>query len=161
RGRNRPDRHVRRSRGRPRPHPVSRLRHRPGRTRAGRGARRRRPGLVARRGAPAAPASSLAEAVAGAELIVVAVPVGAAPAVVQEVLDSASPDVVVTDVASTKRSLASLDDPRFVPGHPVAGGATGGPARAAADLFDEATWFLTPAETTSPESVERVEQFVA
>jgi prephenate dehydrogenase len=106
------------------------------------------------------PASSLAEAVADAELVVVAVPVGAAPAVVREVLDAAGPGVVVTDVASTKRSLASLEDPRFVPGHPVAGGATGGPARAAADLFDGATWFLTPTETSSTESVELVERFV-
>ena len=74
------------------------------------------------------PSPSLAEAVANAELVVVAVPVGSAPAVVQEVLDAAAPDAVVTDVASTKRALVSLADPRFVPGHPVAGGATGGPA---------------------------------
>jgi prephenate dehydrogenase len=107
------------------------------------------------------PAPSLAEAVAGAELVVVAVPVGAAPTVVQEALDAAGVDVVVTDVASTKRPLASLEDPRFVPGHPVAGGATGGPARAAADLFDAATWFLTPTETSSAESIALVERFVA
>ena len=107
------------------------------------------------------PAPSLAEAVADAELVVVAVPVGAAPAVVREVLDAAGPDVVVTDVASTKRPLASLADPRFVPGHPVAGGATGGPARAAADLFDAATWFLTPTDASSAESVGLVERFVA
>jgi prephenate dehydrogenase len=107
------------------------------------------------------PAPSLAEAVADAELVVVAVPVGAAPSVVEEVLDAAGPDVVVTDVASTKRPLASLDDPRFVPGHPVAGGATGGPGRATADLFDAATWFLTPTGTTAAGSVELVERFVA
>jgi prephenate dehydrogenase len=107
------------------------------------------------------PASSLAQAVADAELVVIAVPVGAAPAVVQEVLDAVGGDVVVTDVASTKRPLASLADPRFVPGHPVAGGATGGPARAAADLFDAATWFLTPTDTSAAESVALVERFVA
>jgi prephenate dehydrogenase len=106
------------------------------------------------------PAPSLAEAVADAELVVVAVPVGTAPAVVREVLDAAGPEAVVTDVASTKRPLASLLDPRFVPGHPVAGGATGGPARAAADLFDAATWFLAPTEASSTESVELVERFV-
>jgi prephenate dehydrogenase len=105
-------------------------------------------------------ASSLAEAVADAELVVVAVPVGAAPSVVQEVLDAAGPDTVVTDVASTKRPLASFEDPRFVPGHPVAGGATGGPARAAADLFDEATWFLAPNDASAAESVALVERFV-
>ena len=107
------------------------------------------------------PAHSLAEAVAGAEIVVVAVPVGAAPAVVWEVLEVAGSDVVVTDVASTKRPLTAVEDPRFVPGHPVAGGATGGPARAAADLFDEATWFLTPTDASSAESVAQVERFVA
>jgi prephenate dehydrogenase len=107
------------------------------------------------------PASSLAEAVAEAELVVVAVPVGVAPVVVHEALAAADPDAVVTDVASTKRPLATLTDPRFVPGHPVAGGATGGPARAAADLFDAATWFLAPTEASSTESVALVERFVA
>ena len=107
------------------------------------------------------PASSLAEAVADAELVVIAVPVGAAPAVAQEALASAKPDAVVTDVASTKRPLAAIADRRFVPGHPVAGGATGGPARAAADLFDAATWFLAPTEASSAESVGLVERFVA
>jgi prephenate dehydrogenase len=121
------------------------------------------PGVLQRAAARGAlePAPSLVEAVADANLVVVAVPVGAAPAVVHEVLDAAGPDTVVTDVASTKRSLASLEDPRFVPGHPVAGGATGGPARAAADLFDAATWFLTPTEASSAGSVELVERFVA
>jgi prephenate dehydrogenase len=108
-----------------------------------------------------APADSLADAVADAELVVVAAPVGVAPAVVAEVLAAAGPDAVVTDVASTKRALAAIDDPRFVPGHPIAGGATGGPARAAADLFDAATWFLTPTPTSTPESIELVERFVS
>jgi prephenate dehydrogenase len=108
------------------------------------------------------PVSSLAEAAGDAELVVVAVPVGAAPAIVQEVIDVVGANaVVITDVASTKRPLASIADPRFVPGHPVAGGATGGPARAAADLFDAATWFLAPTEASSAESVELVERFVA
>jgi prephenate dehydrogenase len=107
------------------------------------------------------PAGSLAEAVAEAELVVVAVPVGAARAAVAEVLAAAAPGAVVTDVASTKRTLAAIDDPRFVPGHPIAGGATGGPARAAADLFDAATWFLTPTGASAPESVELVECFVS
>jgi prephenate dehydrogenase len=106
------------------------------------------------------PAGSLAEAVADAELVVVAVPVGAAPTVVQEALDAAAADTVVTDVASTKRPLESIADARFVPSHPVAGGTTGGPARAAADLFDAATWFLTPTDASSTESVGLVERFV-
>ena len=121
------------------------------------------PGVLERAAARGAfePVQSLAEAAGDAELVVVAVPVGEAPAVVHEVLEAAGPNVVVTDVASTKRPLAALGDPRFVPGHPVAGGATGGPARAAADLFDAATWFLAPTETSSAESIELVERFVA
>jgi prephenate dehydrogenase len=105
------------------------------------------------------PAASLAEAVADAQLVVVAVPVGAAADVVREVL-AAAKTAVVTDVASTKRPLAPVADPRFVPGHPVAGGVTGGPSRASADLFDAATWFLAPTDASSAESVELVERFV-
>ena len=107
------------------------------------------------------PVSSLAAAVADAELVVVAVPVGAAPSVVKEVLAAVGEGVIVTDVASTKRTLGAVADPRFVPGHPVAGGATGGPARAAGDLFDAATWFLTPTTASAVESVALVERFVA
>jgi len=106
-------------------------------------------------------AGSLVDAVADAQLVVVAVPVGSAPAVVGEVLAAAGEATVVTDVASTKRALAAIDDPRFVPGHPIAGGATGGPARAAADLFDAATWFLTPTAASAPSSVQLVERFVS
>jgi len=107
------------------------------------------------------PAPSLADAVADAQLVVVAVPVGAAPKVVQETLDAVGADAVVTDVASTKRPLVSFTDPRFVPSHPVAGGTTGGPDRAAADLFDAATWFLTPTQASSVDSIALVERFVA
>jgi prephenate dehydrogenase len=106
-------------------------------------------------------AGSLAEAVEGAELVVVAVPVGSAAAAVREALAAAGPDATVTDVSSTKRPLAAVEDARFVPGHPVAGGATGGPRRAAADLFDGATWFLSPTPATEPERLARVEAFVA
>ncbi len=107
-----------------------------------------------------AAAGSLREAVAEAELVVVAVPVGSLVATTREVLAAASPQATVTDVGSTKRGLAEIADARFVPGHPLAGGTTGGPARAAADLFDEAIWFLTPLGSTDRERVALVERFV-
>ena len=52
----------------------------------------------------------------------------------------------VTDVGSTKRPVcaAAGADPRFVGGHPICGAETRGPGRATAELFDGATWFLTP-----------------
>jgi len=105
-------------------------------------------------------AASLADAVAGADLVVVAVPVGTLVATTREVLAAASPDATVTDVGSTKRGLAAVEDARFVPGHPIAGGHTGGPTRASADLFDAATWLLTPLPTTDPARLDLVEQFV-
>jgi prephenate dehydrogenase len=106
------------------------------------------------------PAASLAEAVAGAGLVVVAVPVGSLVGTTRDVLAASGPDVTVTDVGSTKRALASIEDERFVPGHPIAGGHTGGPTRASADLFDAATWLLTPLPTTETARLELVEQFV-
>ena len=54
-----------------------------------------------------------------------------------------------------------MEDPRFVAGHPVAGGTSGGPGRASADLFDGAVWFLTPSPTAEAERVTGVERFVA
>jgi prephenate dehydrogenase len=90
-------------------------------------------------------AESVARAVAGAEAVFVAAPVGALPAVVREALAAAGPECVVTDVGSTKRILAAAGaDPRFVGGHPLAGAETAGVEHARADLFDGATWYLTP-----------------
>jgi len=112
--------------------------------------------------AVASAAGSLGDAVAGAELVVVAVPVGSLAETALEVLAAAGAESTVTDVGSTKRALArAVDDARFVPGHPLAGGATGGPARAAADLFDGATWFLTPLPATDPARLALVERFVS
>jgi prephenate dehydrogenase len=104
--------------------------------------------------------ASLADAVAGADLVVVAVPVGALLATTHAVLSAVSSDATVTDVGSTKRGLAGVDDERFVPGHPIAGGHSGGPTRASADLFDAATWLVTPLPTTDPARLELVERFI-
>lgn len=105
-------------------------------------------------------AASLAEAVTGADLVVVAVPVGSLLATTRDVLSAASGAATVTDVGSTKRGLVAIEDARFVPGHPIAGGHTGGPTRASVDLFDAATWLLTPLPTTDPVRLDLVEAFV-
>jgi prephenate dehydrogenase len=104
-------------------------------------------------------AASLAEAVRDTELVVVAVPVGALRAAVLQTLDTVAPETTVTDVGSTKRGVAAIDDARFVPGHPLAGGSTGGPARATADLFDGATWILSPTAASGAEHVARMRAF--
>ena len=98
------------------------------------------------------PASSLADALNDAEFALVAVPVAGLPRVVQDVLDAAPADCTVTDVGSTKGSVCAAvgDDPRFVGGHPICGAEARGPGSASADLFEGATWFLTPLAATEP-----------
>jgi prephenate dehydrogenase len=105
----------------------------------------------------------LAADVAGFEdldLVVVAVPVIALPAVVSQVLDGGRS--TVTDVGSTKGTVVETapDSSRFVGGHPVTGAETHGPENANAELFDGATWFLTPGAGTDPASHRRVHGFV-
>jgi len=91
-------------------------------------------------------ADSLEDAVAGAQAVFVAAPVGALVETVGRALAAAGPDCVVTDVGSTKRLLAeAAADARFVGGHPLAGAETQGVQHAREDLFDAATWYLTPA----------------
>ncbi len=85
-----------------------------------------------------------------AELVVVAVPVGSVPGVARAALERGA---VVTDVGSVKSPVvAAVGHPRFVGGHPMAGSEALGPEGARADLFDGATWVLTPTATTDPDA---------
>jgi len=91
-------------------------------------------------------AADVAAAVAGADVVFVAAPVGSLAETVRLALASAGADCVVSDVGSTKRVVADAgSDERFVGGHPLAGAETAGVEHAREDLFDGATWYLTPA----------------
>ncbi|HKY24567.1 MAG TPA: prephenate dehydrogenase/arogenate dehydrogenase family protein [Gaiella sp.] len=118
--------------------------------------------VAAARGA-VEPSTDLATAVADADLAVAAVPVGDLPSTVRALLDGAGEACTVTDVGSTKRpvSAAAGGDRRFVGGHPICGAETRGPERATADLFDGATWFLTPTAATEPDRLRLVHGFVS
>lgn len=107
-------------------------------------------------GAVAAAAGSVTEAVAGAEVVFACAPVGALPGLVAEALAAAGPECVVTDVGSTKRAVAAIDDERFIGGHPIAGAETAGVENARATLFRGATWYLTPGERSSGVLYERL-----
>lgn len=99
----------------------------------------------------------VAGALQSAEAAFVAAPVGALPGAVAEVLRESPPGCVVSDVGSTKRAVvSSVDDPRFVGGHPLAGAETSGARHARADLFEGATWYLTPVAITSGLLYERL-----
>ena len=116
--------------------------------------------LAAERGA-VEPAGSLEEAVGDAEIAVVAAPVTILPRLVEEVL-AAAPAATVTDVGSTKGAVCSaVDDARFIGGHPVAGAETQGPAHARPELFDGATWFLTPRASSDADRYRALHGFVA
>jgi prephenate dehydrogenase len=117
--------------------------------------------VAVERGAVAA-ADSLAEAVGGAQLALVAAPVASLPAQVAAVLEASGEETTVTDVGSTKGPVTeAVSDRRFIGGHPVCGSEAHGPAHANGELFRGATWFLTPDATTDPERYRVLHGFVA
>lgn len=96
-----------------------------------------------------AAAASPAEAVAGADLVVLAAPASACLGLLDVLAGPArealGADAVVTDVASTKRALVERAEAiglRFVGGHPMAGRETSGFAAARADLFHGRPWVV-------------------
>jgi prephenate dehydrogenase len=114
------------------------------------------------RGAIASGAGLLASAVAEADAVFAAAPVGVLPELITEVLAHARADAVVSDVGSTKRTIVeAISDPRFVGGHPLAGAETSGVQYASAELFDASTWYLTPGAATAADAAARVEQLIA
>jgi prephenate dehydrogenase len=108
------------------------------------------------------PAGSLVEAVEEAELAIVATPVATLNDQVDAVL-AATGGATVTDVGSTKgRLCARIDDrARYIGGHPVCGSEARGPGHASAELFEGATWFLTPVAETEPGRYASLHGFVA
>jgi prephenate dehydrogenase len=119
--------------------------------------------LAAERGAVDRPAGSLVEAVEDAELAVVATPVATLTAEVAGVLEASGDGCTVTDVGSTKGALCAAvpDRARFIGGHPVCGSEARGPGHGSAELFEGATWFLTPVAETAPERYALLHGFVA
>jgi len=102
-----------------------------------------------RRGA-VQPADDLEGAVREAEVVFVATPLGRLREDVEAVLAAAPEGCVVSDVGSTKRHLVeAIQDPRYLGGHPLAGGEQAGVGAARADLFDGASWYLTPGPATA------------
>jgi prephenate dehydrogenase len=108
-------------------------------------------------------ARSLEEAVEGADLVVVASPVATLPDRVEAVLAVSAGGCTVTDVGSTKGAVCAAvsDRRRFIGGHPVSGSEARGPAHASGELFQGATWFLTPVAETEPERYKLLHGFVA
>ncbi|MCC7365544.1 MAG: prephenate dehydrogenase/arogenate dehydrogenase family protein [Dehalococcoidia bacterium] len=103
--------------------------------------------------------SSLEEAVEGAGLIVLAVPVMGARRILEEITPFLSPGAIITDTCSTKADILRWaaeflpETVHFVGGHPMAGKEKSGPGAASADLFRNATWAVTPSPRASEQAV--------
>ncbi|MFY0635295.1 MAG: prephenate/arogenate dehydrogenase family protein [Vannielia sp.] len=103
-----------------------------------------------------------AEAVQGADLVVLCVPVGAMGAVAEEIAPHLAPGTTVTDVGSVKKAVIDAVAPHlpenvhFIPGHPLAGTEHSGPRSGFAELFDNRWNILVPTEGTPPEATEKL-----
>lgn len=109
--------------------------------------------------------ASAAEAVRGADLIVVSVPVGASEEVARQIAPNLKAGAIVTDVGSTKASVIAQMAPHmpqgvhFIPGHPLAGTEKSGPDAGFAGLFRGRWCIFTPLPDTDPQALEKLEAF--
>lgn len=108
--------------------------------------------------------ASAAEAVAGADCVMLAAPVGAYAAIAQEIAPHLAPGAILTDVGSTKQSVIRDVGPlvpagvHFVPAHPLAGTEHSGPDSGFAELFDGRWCLLTPPPGTDEAAVEKTSE---
>lgn len=109
--------------------------------------------------------ATAAEAVKGADCVIVCVPVGACAAVAAEIGPHLAPGAVVSDVGSVKAAVVKAMAPHlpagihFIPGHPIAGTEYSGPDAGFATLFENRWCVLTPGEDVDPAAVERFVAF--
>lgn len=101
-------------------------------------------------------------AVAGADLVVLAVPIGAYAALAESIAPHLKPGAVVSDVGSVKQAVIRAVAPHipagvhFVPGHPIAGTEHSGPDAGFAALFRGRWCILTPPPGTDTGAVDKV-----
>ncbi len=111
-------------------------------------------------------AVSAAEAVAGADLVVLAVPVGAMEQLAAEIGPFLAPGATLTDVGSVKQAVIAAVGPHvppgvhFIPGHPMAGTEYSGPRSGFATLFANRWWLLTPLPDTDAGALARLERLL-
>ncbi len=107
-------------------------------------------------------AASAADAVTGADLVVLAVPIGAIAGVAKSFAAALTPGTIVTDVGATKADVVAACEAalagraRFVGGHPMAGTERSGPEAADQALFQGRVVIVTPTAATDAAACERV-----
>ena len=106
-----------------------------------------------------------ADAVQGADLVVLAVPVGVMGTVACEIGPRLKPGATLTDVGSVKRAVIDSVAPHvpkgvhFIPGHPLAGTEHSGPRSGFAELFENRWCILLPDSGTDPDALDRLKEF--
>ncbi|MFL6734386.1 MAG: prephenate/arogenate dehydrogenase family protein [Sphingomicrobium sp.] len=105
-------------------------------------------------------------AVAGADLVILCVPVGAMGSAARSIAEALEPNAIVTDVGSSKAAVthelrAALPNAIIVPGHPIAGTENSGPEAGFAALFRGRWCILTPEQDAPADAVERLSRFWA
>ncbi|MBT9172411.1 MAG: Prephenate dehydrogenase [Syntrophomonadaceae bacterium] len=116
-------------------------------------------------GAISRSASSLEECVFGAQLIVLATPVGTAVSLLPEVSGLAAAGSIISDVCSTKKQIVQLaetlpDGVSFVGGHPMAGSEKDGCQALNEKLFEQAVYVLTPVKDGDPSALVTMKKLV-
>ena len=110
-------------------------------------------------------AETNAAAAAGADLVILSIPVGQSGTVAKEIGGHLKAGAIVSDVGSVKGSVLREMAPHipagvhFVPAHPVAGTEYSGPDAGFAELFVNRWCILTPPENADPKAVERLAAF--
>jgi 3-phosphoshikimate 1-carboxyvinyltransferase len=111
-------------------------------------------------------AESLEQAVSGADLVIIAVPVLAIGQMLPLIVEFVSPAAIITDVGSVKapviaaaRQYLPHSLSRVVPGHPIAGSEQHGVASANGDLFLHHKVILTPVAETDGDAIEKLTVF--
>lgn len=108
---------------------------------------------------------SAGEAVEGADLVMICVPVRASASVAEEIGPHLAKGAIVSDVGSVKRSVIADVEPHipegcsFVAGHPIAGTEHSGPDSGFAELFEGRWCILTPGEKGAPKAVDKLQAF--
>jgi cyclohexadieny/prephenate dehydrogenase len=105
------------------------------------------------------------DAVKGADLVILCVPVGVCGAIAAEIAPNLKPGAILTDVGSVKAAVVRDVGPHvpqgvhFVPGHPIAGTEHSGPEAGFAELFDNRWTILTPTPDSDAAAVAKLKAF--
>ncbi|NML26071.1 prephenate dehydrogenase [Zoogloea dura] len=113
-------------------------------------------------------ATDWADALDGASVVLLAMPVGQMDAVAAAIAPHLAPGTIVTDAGSTKRDVIEAIYRHLgahlgtvVPAHPIAGAEKSGPAAAQAELYRGRKVVVTPLPENTPEAVARVREMWA